>query len=103
QNIMNYLYLFVCCLALISCSAAYRKPTGQPGCQTEEEISVQFYPHFYSKSQYWVCSALGVPATIGYCPVATGFLNDAKACVPWAEWYWTPTALPPSEPLAPGL
>ncbi|KAH8408450.1 hypothetical protein KR215_005699 [Drosophila sulfurigaster] len=99
---MNYLYLLACCLALISCSsaAAFGKPTGQPGCQTEEEIAVQFYPHFYIKNQYWVCSTLGVPATVGYCPIATAFLNDAKACVPWAEWYWSPPVLPPSEPLS---
>ncbi|KAH8417777.1 hypothetical protein KR222_005751 [Zaprionus bogoriensis] len=95
------LLLGLLALALVSCSsaAAFGKPNGQPGCQTEEEIEVALYPHFYIKNQFWICQTLGVPATIAYCPIATAFLNDAKACVAWVDWYWTPTVAPPSQPI----
>ncbi|EDW67649.1 uncharacterized protein [Drosophila virilis] len=102
---MNYLYLFALCLALVSCSIAIPlgKPTGQPGCQTEAEIAVGAYRHYYLKNQYWVCHALGVPASLATCPVAQAWLDDAKACVYFAQWYWTPTVAPPSQPLAAGI
>ncbi|SPP81096.1 uncharacterized protein LOC117583433 [Drosophila guanche] len=101
---MNFLHLFallfVLCLGSRCCSgASVGKPTGQPGCQTEQEIAVATYPHFYLKSSYWICSTQGVPATLAACPIPSAWLDSAKSCVPWSEWYWTPTALPPSEPL----
>ncbi|KAL7728769.1 hypothetical protein ACLKA6_004133 [Drosophila palustris] len=103
---MNYLYLLALCLAFISCcsaAAAYGKTNGQPGCRTEEEISVGSYPHFHNKKQYWVCETLGVPARIAFCPVETAFLTAERICVPWAEWYWSPTVLPPSQPAYGGI
>lgn len=100
--VLSLLALLVALVSFGSCSGAAvsGKPNGQPGCLTEEEISVAFYPHFYIKNQYWICQTLGVPATIGFCPIATAFLSDARACVPWSEWYWTPTVGPPSQPIA---
>ncbi|XP_068153401.1 uncharacterized protein [Drosophila tropicalis] len=101
---MRHLQLFVLALllALFSQSSAastgVTKPTGQPGCQTENEISVAFYRHFYLKNYYWVCETQGVPATLAVCPVPSAWLDDLKACVPWSQWYWSPTELPPSEP-----
>ncbi|XP_017871977.1 PREDICTED: uncharacterized protein LOC108619737 [Drosophila arizonae] len=99
---MNSLYLFAVCLALASCCLAspWGKPSGQPGCQTEEELAVGAYRHYYRKNQYWVCQVLGVPASPAYCPIAQAWLDDVKACVPYSEWYWTPTVAPPSQPLA---
>lgn len=76
--------------------AAY---TGQPGCLTEEEVTVGVYPHFRIKRGYWKCSVLGQAATLEQCPIAQGFLEPARACVPWAQWYWTPTVAPPSAPV----
>uniref|UniRef100_A0A1L8EJ68 Putative secreted protein n=1 Tax=Haematobia irritans TaxID=7368 RepID=A0A1L8EJ68_HAEIR len=73
--------------------------TGQPGCQTEEELTVGVYAHFRMKNGYWRCTVLGQPATLEVCPVAQGFLEPARACVPWGLWYWTPTVAPPSFPV----
>lgn len=100
---MNFLPLFAV-LLLLGCAAlgsgaAVGKPTGQPGCQTEEELAVQNYAHFYLKSSYWTCEALGVPATLNACGIAQAWFDVAKSCVPWPQWYWTPTVQPPSEPL----
>ncbi|XP_016998338.1 uncharacterized protein [Drosophila takahashii] len=99
---MNFLPLFAVFLILgcfsFSEGAAVGKPTGQPGCLTAEEVEVKFYPHFYLKSSYWICSTQGVPATLGQCVVPSAYLDSAKACVPWSEWYWTPTVQPPSQP-----
>ncbi|KAI8044404.1 uncharacterized protein LOC128257568 [Drosophila gunungcola] len=99
---MKFLPLFAVFL-ILACSslchgAAVAKPTGQPGCQTEEELTVAFYPHFYLKSSFWICSTQGVPATLGQCPIPTAWLDSVKACVPWPQWTWSPTALPPSQP-----
>ncbi|XP_017052342.1 uncharacterized protein LOC108095684 [Drosophila ficusphila] len=99
---MKYLPLLAIFLILgcssLSNGAAVGKPTGQPGCQTEEELTVALYPHFYLKNAYWICSAQGVPATLAQCPIASAWLDSAKRCVPWSEWTWSPTVLPPSEP-----
>ncbi|XP_017140089.1 uncharacterized protein LOC108154339 [Drosophila miranda] len=102
---MNFLHLFtlffVLCLGSISSGASVgQKPTGQPGCQTDQEITVATYPHFYLKNAYWICTTKDVPATLAACPKPSAWLDAVKACVPWSEWYWSPTALPPSEPLA---
>ncbi|XP_017037691.1 uncharacterized protein [Drosophila kikkawai] len=101
---MKFLPLFVVLLLLgcasLGSAAAVGKPTGQPGCQTEEELAVRNYAHFYLKNSYWSCQALGVPATLSSCAVAQAWLDEVKSCVPWSQWYWLPTALPPSEPLA---
>jgi len=99
---MKFLSLLAVFL-ILGCSsfsqgAAVAKPTGQPGCQTAEEVAVIYYPHFYLKSSYWICSAQGVPATLGQCPVATAYLDSAKACVAWPLWTWSPTVQPPSQP-----
>ncbi|KAM7360719.1 uncharacterized protein ACRADG_007217 [Cochliomyia hominivorax] len=72
--------------------------TGQPGCLTVEELSVVLYPHFRNKRAYWRCSVLGQAATFELCPIGEGFLAAEKTCVPWTEWYWTPTVAPPSSP-----
>ncbi|XP_075149026.1 uncharacterized protein LOC142222660 [Haematobia irritans] len=77
--------------------------TGQPGCQTEEEVTLALYPHFRLRNAYWRCSVLGQPATLEMCPVAEGFLEPLRACVPWGLWYWTPTVAPSSAPLPPTL
>ncbi|KAH8381817.1 hypothetical protein KR009_000450 [Drosophila setifemur] len=90
--------LLLACSSLCSGAAVGGKPTGQPGCQTEQELAEINYPHFYLKKSFWICSTLGVPATLGHCPVGFGYLADAKECVPFSLWYWTPTALPPSQP-----
>ncbi|EDW45145.1 uncharacterized protein LOC6617079 [Drosophila sechellia] len=99
---MKFLPLFAVFL-ILGCSsfcsgAAVAKPTGQPGCQTAEELEVAFYAHFYLKSSFWVCSTQGVPATLAQCPVASAWLDSAKACVPWPQWVWSPTVQPPSQP-----
>lgn len=73
--------------------------TGQPGCLTEEEIAVGVYRHFRNKRAYWVCSVLGEPSSLQLCPIGEGFLEAVRACVPWLEWYWTPTVSPPSSPV----
>lgn len=73
--------------------------TGQPGCQTEEELSVVLYPHFRNKRAYWRCSVLGQPAAFELCPLGEGFLAAEKTCVPWINWYWSPTVAPPSSPV----
>ncbi|XP_073820160.1 uncharacterized protein [Musca autumnalis] len=103
---MKVFALVVCVLALIAVSLAQvQNPTdptytGQPGCLTEEEVAVGVYPHFRVKRGYWRCSVVGQPATLELCPVAQGFLEAARACVPWSQWYWTPTVAPPSYPAA---
>ncbi|XP_073820161.1 uncharacterized protein [Musca autumnalis] len=100
--VVALLVVFVAFLAL-SQVQAQGNPfyTGQPGCQTEEEVSVGVYRHFRNKRAYWRCSVLGEPATLEFCPFLSGYLDEAKACVPWALWYWTPTVAPPSSPVAP--
>ncbi|KAH8294872.1 hypothetical protein KR018_003791 [Drosophila ironensis] len=100
---MKFICLFAVLLLLIGCSshcngAAVTKPTGQPGCQTEQELTEVYYQHFYLKNAYWTCSTLGVPATLVRCPLAEGYLPAVKRCVPFMDWYWTPTELPPSQP-----
>ncbi|EDV53514.1 uncharacterized protein LOC6555237 [Drosophila erecta] len=99
---MKFLPLFAVFLILACCSccsgAAVAKPTGQPGCQTAEELEVALFAHFYLKSSFWVCSTQGVPATLAQCPIANAWLDSAKACVPWPQWVWSPTVQPPSQP-----
>ncbi|KAH8362843.1 hypothetical protein KR084_001603 [Drosophila pseudotakahashii] len=99
---MNFLpllavFLILGCSALAE-GAAVAKPTGQPGCLTAEEVEVKYYPHFYLKSSYWICSTQGVPATLCRCAVTSAYLDSVKGCVLWADWIWTPTVLPPSQP-----
>ncbi|XP_075149028.1 uncharacterized protein LOC142222662 [Haematobia irritans] len=72
--------------------------SGQPGCKTQEELQVRIYRHFKKKIAYWECTQLGVPATLRFCPYETGYLDAAKDCVSWRQWYWTPTVAPPSSP-----
>ncbi|EDV43586.1 uncharacterized protein Dana_GF16453 [Drosophila ananassae] len=92
------LFLVLSCFTL-SNGAAVGKPTGQPGCQTEQELAEVYYRHFYLKNAYWICSTLGIPATLGQCTAGYGYLDDVKACVPFSQWYWSPTELPPSQPV----
>lgn len=72
--------------------------SGQPGCKTDAELTVGVYRHFRNNRAYWRCSQLGVAATMELCPYDQGFLESARACVPWAQWTWTPTVAPPSSP-----
>lgn len=107
ENKMKFaIFLAILSLIVASCQVQAQQQqdnpayTGQPGCQTEEEVSVGLYPHFRIKRAYWKCSVLGQPAVLEYCPIAQGYLDPAKACVSWIEWYWTPTVAPPSIPAA---
>lgn len=59
--------------------------TGQPGCLTEEELTVTLYPHFRNKRAYWRCSVLGQGATLELCPIGEGFLVTERTCVPWID------------------
>ncbi|XP_030370805.1 uncharacterized protein LOC115621325 [Scaptodrosophila lebanonensis] len=94
---MKCIYLFVLCLLAVN-AVPLDNPTGQPGCQTEEELSVVNYRHLRNKTLYWICQEQGVPAALGQCPVAHGWLDDVKECVHFSLWYWTPTVQPPSQP-----
>uniref|UniRef100_A0A1L8EHV9 Putative secreted protein n=1 Tax=Haematobia irritans TaxID=7368 RepID=A0A1L8EHV9_HAEIR len=91
---------FIVLFAIFALSPAGIPPqfSGQPGCKTEEELQVGVYRHFKKKVAYWECTQLGVPASLRFCPNDKGFLESARACVPWVEWYWTPTVAPPSSP-----
>uniref|UniRef100_A0A1L8EHI3 Putative secreted protein n=1 Tax=Haematobia irritans TaxID=7368 RepID=A0A1L8EHI3_HAEIR len=93
-------FFFVVIFAILALSRAAILPqySGQPGCKTHEELQIGVYRHFKNKTAYWQCTQLGVPASLQYCPNDKGFLETARACVPWAEWYWTPTVAPPSSP-----
>lgn len=79
---------------------AYLAPqySGQPGCKTDEELTVGVYRHFRNKRAFLRCRELGVAATLELCPYNQGFLESARACVPWSQWTWTPTVAPPSLP-----
>ncbi|ALC45862.1 CG14245, partial [Drosophila busckii] len=70
--------------------------TGQPGCQTEQELQVGVYRHFKRKDAYWQCTTLGQPASMQYCKNEEGYLDDQKQCVLWKDWYYTPTVMPPT-------
>uniref|UniRef100_A0A1I8PFD4 Chitin-binding type-2 domain-containing protein n=1 Tax=Stomoxys calcitrans TaxID=35570 RepID=A0A1I8PFD4_STOCA len=96
-----YAVCFLLFALAVTCQAqGFSDPlyTGQPGCLTEGELTVGVYPHFRLKSAFWRCSVLGQAATLEVCPPAQGFLEPARACVPWTLWYWTPTVAPPSVP-----
>ncbi|KAI8130617.1 hypothetical protein FF38_02765 [Lucilia cuprina] len=100
---MKFIILFIIISAIIACCQvqAQGNPlyTGQPGCLTEEELTVALYPHFRNKRAYWKCSVLGQAAALEFCPIAEGFLAVERTCVPWINWYWTPTVAPPSSPI----
>ncbi|ALC45863.1 CG14645, partial [Drosophila busckii] len=96
---MKFALLLALFLALGLCGVlAWDQHTGQPGCQTEQEIQVGNYRHWKRKNAYWKCVTLGTPASLQYCKNGEGYLDDVKSCVPWDEWYWTPTVQPPSRP-----
>ncbi|XP_005175117.2 uncharacterized protein LOC101890863 [Musca domestica] len=73
--------------------------TGQPGCLTQEELTVGVYRHFRNTRAYWRCQVLGVAAIFELCPQTHKFLDTVKECVPWNQWVWTPTVAPPSSPV----
>ena len=103
---MKFVILFVIIGTLIAASQGQLVQgnplyTGQPGCQTEEELSVALWPHFRNKRAYWICTVEGQPAALELCPIGQGFLAAERACVPWIDWYWTPTIAPPSSPISP--
>lgn len=95
---MKSCIVFLSIAMLITLSYGNPVATGEPGCQTEEELTVKLYRHFQNKTVYWECVALGQPAVLQQCPIAHGYLDPAKECVHFSLWYWTPTVAPPSAP-----
>uniref|UniRef100_A0A7G3AGB6 Putative conserved secreted protein n=1 Tax=Lutzomyia longipalpis TaxID=7200 RepID=A0A7G3AGB6_LUTLO len=76
---------------------------GQPGCQTQEEVTRRYWRNNWDPTRFWVCDTLNQPAHAVTCEEHTGevslaWLDSAQACVSWSQWEWTPPRAPPSRP-----
>ncbi|CAD7090442.1 unnamed protein product [Hermetia illucens] len=82
-------------VVLTVATAARFRSDGRPGCKTPEEM-MRPWRHHLDPTKFWLCTHEGVSALPVKCSEGTAFSEEALVCVPWEEWIWTDTKLPPS-------